>query len=475
MKTLFKILGIILLLLVVLIVVVIIRFDPDELGQRVLTWVDQETDIDLEAERFALHPLKGLELVNAEVHTVTPSGDVTVNLDRLLFEHEVWPLLKGELVIHRILLEKPQIQMVSVAEPVAEGGKGSGSGAKEEPQPTARAESAEPAVVAEGDTSGLSVSIAEIRIEDGSLVARTEGATEDELELQGLDLLLSDLLFDSTAPSSIEGFAAQGGISVESIRLGEIEAKGTEGRISIDRGQTAITEFGLSTANGELQVDELAVDVTKSPATYNLILGGAVDLNGLLGAEGDGGFGPVQLEFGATGEGPETEDLAGQGVLHLAAGSIPTTEAVAKIEKLLQKPLVSGNAYEATDIPFEVVNNHLVIQPFEIVGTGIRIAGAGTVDLAGPVSAAANIRVPGEGLTLVGIPPDALRYMTDDEGFMTVPFIIGGTMEEVDVSLDSKAITASAKDSAKTAVEDYAKEEGKKLLGKLFGKDKGDG
>ena len=474
MKTLFKILGIILLLIVILVVVVIIRFDPDELGQRVLAWVDQETDIDLEAERFSLHPLKGLELVNAEAHTVSPSGDVTVQLDRLLFEHEVWPLLKGELIIHRILLDKPQIQMVSVAEPVAEGGKGSGSGsgAKEEPQPTAPAE---PAVVAEGDTSGFSISIAEIRIEDGSLVARTEGAAEDELELQGLDLVLSDLLFDSTAPSSIEGFAAQGGISVESIRLGEIEAKGTEGRISIDRGQTAITEFGLSTANGELQIDELAVDVTQSPATYNLSLGGAVDLNGLLGAEGDGGFGPVQLEFGAAGEGPETEDLAGQGVLHLAAGSIPTTEAVAKIEKLLQKPLVSGSAYEATDIPFEVVNNILVIQPFEIVGSGIRIAGAGTVDLAGPVSAAADIRVPGEGLTLVGIPADALRYMTDAEGFMTVPFIIGGTMDELDVGLDSKAITASAKDSAKTAVEDYAKEEGKKLLGKLFGKDKGDG
>lgn len=475
MKTLFKIAGIILLLLVILVVVVIIRFDPDEMGQRVVTWVNQETDIDLEAERFSLHPLKGLELVNAEAHTESPSGEVTVRLDRLLFEHEVWPLLKGELVIHRVLLDKPQIQMVSVAEPVAEGGKGSGSGAKEEPQPTAPAEAADPAVVAEGDTSGLSVSIAEIRIEDGSLVARTEGATEDDLELKGLDLVLSDLLFDSTAPSSIEGFAAQGEISVESIRLGEIEAKGTAGRISIDRGQTAITEFGLSTTNGELQVDELTVDVTQSPATYNLSLGGAVDLNGLLGAEGDGGFGPVQLEFAAAGEGPETEQLAGQGVLHLAAGSIPTTEAVAKIEKLLQQPLVSGSAYEATDIPFEVSNNNLVIQPFEIVGSGIRIAGAGTVDLAGPVSAAVDIRVPGEGLTLVGIPADALKYMTDAEGFMTVPFIIGGTMDELDVGLDSKAITASAKDSAKTAVEDYAKDEGKKLLGKLFGKEKKDG
>jgi hypothetical protein len=469
MKTLFKILGIILLLLVILVVVVIIRFDPDELGQRVLTWVDQETDIDLEAERFSLHPLKGLELVNAEVHTASPSGDLTINLDRLLFEHEIWPLLKGELVIHRILLDRPQIQMVSVAEPVAEGGKGSGSGTKDQPQPPAPAE---PAVAADGDTSSLSISIAEIRIEDGSLVARTEGAAEDDLELEGLNLMLSDLLFDSTAPSPIEGFAAQGEISVESIRLGELEAKGTAGLISIDRGQTAISEFGLSTANGELQVDELAVDLTQSPATYNLSLSGAVDLNGLLGAQGDGGFGPVQLEFGAAGEGPETEDLAGQGVLHLAAGSIPTTEAVAKIEKLLQKPIVSGSAYEATDILFEISNNNLVIQPFEIVGSSIRIAGAGTVDLAGPVSVHADIRVPGEGLALAGIPSDALKYMTDDEGFMTVPFIISGTMDELDVGLDTKQLGSAAKDSAKTAVEDYAKEEGKKLLGKLFGKDK---
>jgi hypothetical protein len=362
--------------------------------------------------------------------------------------------------------------MVSVAEPVAEGGKGSGSGAKKEPQPTAPAE---PAVVAEGDTSGLSISIAEIRIEDGSLVARTEGAAEDDLELQGLDLVLTDLHFDPTAPSSIEGFAAQGGISVDQIRMGDLEAKGTEGQISIDRGNTAITDFGVSTANGELKVSELAVDVTQSPATYNLSVGGAVDLNGLLGVPGDGGFGPVQLELGAAGEGPETEQLAGQGVLHLAAGSIPATEAIAKIEKLLKKPLVSGNAYEATDINFEIANNNLLIQPFEILGTGVRIAGAGSVDLDGPISFRTDIRVPGEGLSVAGIPADAVAYMTDAEGFMTVPFLVSGTMDEPDVGLDTKAIGNAAKDSAKTAVEDYAKEEGKKLLGKLFGKDKGDG
>jgi uncharacterized protein involved in outer membrane biogenesis len=274
MKTLFKILGIILLLIVILVVVVIIRFDPDELGQRVLTWVDQETDIDLEAERFSLHPLKGLELDNAEIHTVTDAGEATVTLDRLLFEHEVWPLLKGELVIHRILLDKPQIQLVSAAEPVADGGKGSGSGGGAKEEQAAPAEPAESAVTAEGDTSGLAISIAEIRIEGGSLVARTEGAEGDDLDLQGLDLVLADLHFDPTAPSSIEGFAAQGGISVDQIRMGDIEATGTEGRISIDKGKTAITDFGVSTANGELQVSELTVDVTQSPATYNLSVGG---------------------------------------------------------------------------------------------------------------------------------------------------------------------------------------------------------
>jgi hypothetical protein len=162
-------------------------------------------------------------------------------------------------------------------------------------------------------------------------------------------------------------------------------------------------------------------------------------------------------------------------VLHLAAGSIPTTEAIAKIEKLLQKPLVSGNAYEATDINFEIANNNLTVQPFEISGTGVRIAGAGIVDLAGPISFHTDIRVPGEGLSLAGVPESALKYMIDDEGFMTVPFLISGTMDEPDVGLDKDQLGDAAKDTAKQAVEDVAKEEGKKLLGKLFGKDKGDG
>lgn len=469
MKTLLKILGIVVLLIVVLVVIAILRFDPDKFGQRVVTWVNQETDIDLQAERFSLHPLRGLELANTEVHTETEAGEITIRLDRLLFEHELWPLLKGELVIHRILLDRPQTVVIAVAE----GGKGAGSGGGAKPEPTAQP--AEPETVGEEGPAGLTISIAEIRIEDGSLVARTEGATEDDLELQGLDLALSDLFFDPAAPSAIEGFAAQGGISVDQIRAGDLVAQGTEGRISIDRGKTAITDFGLSTPNGELEVSELLVDVTRSPATYSLTVGGAVDLNGLLGVQGDGGFGPVQLELGAAGEGPETEQLAGQGVLHLSAGSIPTTEAVAKIERLLQKPLVSGNTYEATDINFEIANNNLLVQPFEIVGNSVWIAGAGTVDLAGPVSFRTDIRVPGEGLSVAGIPEDAVKYMTDDEGFMTVPFLIAGTMDEPDVGLDTKAIGSAAKDSAMEAVEDYAKEEGKKLLGKLFGKDKGDG
>ena len=475
MKTLFKILGIILLLLVILVVVIIIRFDPDELGQRVLNYVNQNTDIELQAERFALHPFKGLELVNAEIHTMTEAGEATVTLDNLLFEHEVWPLIKGELVIHRILLDKPQTVVVAAAEPVAEASKGSGSGGGTKEEPDAPSVPAQPAAPTEGDTGGRTGSIAEIRIEDGSLVARTEGVEGEDIDLRGLDLVLSDLHFDPTAPTSIEGFAAQGAISVDQIRMGDLEAKGTEGQISIDRGRTAITDFGVSTPNGELQVSELTVDVTQSPATYNLAVGGAVDLNGLLGVQGDGGFGPVQLEMGATGEGPETEQLTGQGVLHLAAGSIPTTEAIAKIEQLLQKPLVSGNAYEATDINFEIANNNLTVQPFEIVGNSVRIAGAGAVDLAGPISFHTDIRVPGEGLSLAGVPESALKYMTDDQGFMTVPFLISGTMDEPDVGLNKDQLGDAAKDTAKDVVRDVAKEEGKKLVGKLFGKDKGDG
>lgn len=66
MKTLLKILAIIVLIVVLGIAFLLWRFDPETLGAAVINRLNQNEGVDIAAESFALSPFKGLELQAAQ-------------------------------------------------------------------------------------------------------------------------------------------------------------------------------------------------------------------------------------------------------------------------------------------------------------------------------------------------------------------------------------------------------------------------
>ena len=86
----------------------------------------------------------------------------------MVLDYKLLPILKGEVVVHQILIESPNLDVVSRPGEAADpGGAGASSEAAEDAEEDPQ-----------GDGSGFvsSVSISEIRVTDGSLSITSEGS-----------------------------------------------------------------------------------------------------------------------------------------------------------------------------------------------------------------------------------------------------------------------------------------------------------
>src|SRR3989304_8169904 len=194
-------------LLIVLVVLVVVAvfllsrdWDSPELGQALLDKVSAATGIQMKAEGFRLNLLKGVVLERVEAKLSGDGRELTFNLDRLVFEHRIAPLLSGTVAIDRILLEKPRFDMVQSKT------KGSSSKKAEAPDsaPTEAAES--------GEGGGLALEGKQIQVEDGSLSGKNARG-EEKSHVEGLDLEMRNVAFNPDA-SSLAALSAEGTLEI---------------------------------------------------------------------------------------------------------------------------------------------------------------------------------------------------------------------------------------------------------------------
>jgi hypothetical protein len=459
MKTLLKILGIIILIVILLVAYLIWRFDPETLGAAVINRLNQNEGVDITAESFALSPLKGLELQSAQATFAQESGTLNLEIDRLVLEHEIWPLLQGRFEVHQIVLEAPQIALVSVpvqsegesASAPSRGGGGKGEGET----PASGTDDG-------ADSGGLVVDVQSLRMVDGSLVMRTEGSEQPAMEIVDLDVEFNDIVLDPSGSSPLEQIKASGSLTAAEIRTEGVTATDARGGIAIGDSKIALSDLGLVTPNAQLSLPSFEADFTASPFTYTLEVAGGVDVNGLMNATG-GGFGPASLALQGSGAGPDPKDFVADGTLRLESGTIPSSPWLAIVEKLLGAAFINGAAYQGTDIGLSLAEGRLDIAPFELTSESFRLGSAGWVDLQGTISLRLEVFAPRDLISIGGITGDALDVLTDESGWLTVSFDIGGTFEEPDVDLDTTIFEEAAKSGLKKGLT--------KGLGSLIKKD----
>jgi hypothetical protein len=476
-KKILLIIGGIILILVGIVAFLLWRLDPEALGQEVIRRVNEKGGMQLEAQTFSIKPLQGIFIDQAHLYGDAPAGTVSADVDKVTIEYELLPILQKKLVINRIVIEKPQAELVS--KPATESAPASEPDGAEPAAESATEEetlSAEPAAQEEGGFKPA-LAIEEVRIENAALTVRTEDTDSAEMAITGLSLELHDFFVDSAATQPLVGLDARGGIRFEQVQAEDLTIQGGHGDIFMHNGQVSISDLGVETSNASLNVATLDLDLRQDPPTYRLEAGGAFDLNSFVDAEGPGGFGPAAISLGLNGAGPDPDSATGEGSLRLEAGTVPAFPMVAKVERLLGKSLITGTPYDVTDMNFMLANSIVTIEPFGLVLENLQIQIAGTVNLDGPLNLRLDIRLPRE-LVEIGVLDGMIDGMTDEDGWTVIPFTIRGTTGDPDVDIDMTAAKEYAVGAAKSAVGnvlDSAVDSAKKKTRNLLKRDKGDG
>jgi len=419
-------------------------WDSPELGQALLGKVSAATGIQMKAEGFRLNLLKGVVLENVEAKSSGEGRELTFNLDRLVFEHRLLPLLSGTVAIDRILLEKPRFDMVQSE------AKESSSKKREAPE-SAPGDAADAAESGEGG-GGLALEVKQIQIEDGSLSVKNEKG-EEKTHVEGLDLEMRNVGFDPKA-ASLSGLSAEGTLGIREMVFDTMQLTETEGEFQLADAVFVIPELSFSMPDGRFTASA-KLDFHQVPFTYSMnAKGEPLDLNGMVGAKE--GFGSGTLHLEVQGAGPETKDLRAEGLLALPEGRFPDAPMFSRIDTALGKKTVVGAPYKVTEVSLRMENDRVILAPFRFESGDARLDLQGTMNLEGSVDFDLSLATPREGLRIEGMGSSALDLLADDQGWVPVPIAITGTLEDPKVRPDVKALASQAGRGAKREVTEKA-------------------
>ncbi len=450
-----KLLIVVLVIVVIGLVLLTRDWDSPELGQALLDKVSEATGVQMTATGFRFNLLKGVELSGVQASSVEEDGrEFSFSLDELVFEHRVMPLLSGTVAIDRIVLERPQFELVDSPEE---------AGAEAESEEPVVTEQEAPAESEEGPSFALEVR--QILIRDGVVVMKTRGEP-GETRVEDLDFEMQNLKFDPTA-ESLAALSADGELSIAQVLLGTSTLSDVRSRFQLASAVFDLLDLSFSTPHGEF-AGEMQVDFNLVPFVYTLTAeGNPLDLNSMVGASD--GFGPGVVQLEAEGVGAETKDVKARGGMQLAAGEFPNVTMFTGVDQALGKTVLVGAQYEATEASFRLENNVVTLAPFRFTSEIARLDLEGTVNLEGPIDLGFAVATPREGLDIEGVGASVLDVLSDDQGWVPVPMSVTGTLEEPRVRPDSQALIAQAGSGVKREAKEAATEAAKEGLRGLLG------
>ena len=430
-------------LALLLAVVLLVDFRAPALGRRILDAAGTDAGIEIQAARFKLNLVRGIVLEEVVATTRIPSGTVVVTLDRVVLQHRLLSLIYGDIVIDRLVLERPVIEVINDEALAARGG-GSPTAPHITPVSFVQESTGPPAVE-------RAVRVHSVVITDGTLVLRKADG-EPTTRVEQLDVELSGIEIEGGAASVAVGLSGRGHIGIGKVRIGARTATGNRARLAADDGVFTVTGLALTTPEGRLTLEELVVDVNPSPYTFRTSLSGEdLDLNGLIGVPEVASLGPARIEMNAAGSGADTGSIVGGGTIYLSAGQIPEAPILDQVTSLIGLQL-AGLAYEATVIEFRLANDRVDVAPFEIVSEAARLEVAGQLAIDGILDGRARVLIERENIDLGAWGGDfsdaVVDALTDETGWTSIPLVIGGTLAEPSVRLDSEALFAALQEAA---------------------------
>ncbi len=422
-----------------------VDFRAPALGRRILDAAGADAGIEIQAARFKLNLVRGIVLEEVVATTRIPSGTVVATLDRVVLQHRLLPFIYGDIVIDRLVLERPVIEVIKDEALSARGGP---SRSRTAPRITPVS------FVQEGEGPSpvdRAVTVHSAVITDGTLLVR-EADGEPTIRVEQLDVELSGIEIEEGAASVAVGLSGRGHVDIGEVRLGARTGTGNRAQLAADGGVFTVTGLVLTMPEGRLTLEELLVDLNPDPYTFRTSLSGEdLDLNGLIGVPEVDSLGPARIEMDAAGAGADTGSIVGGGTIHLSAGHIPDAPILDQVTSLIGLQL-AGLAYEATVIKFRLGDDRVDVAPFEIVSEVVRLEAAGQLTIDGVLDGRARVSIERENIDLGAWGGDfsdaVVDALTDETGWTSVPLVIVGTIEDPSVRPDSEALFAALQESA---------------------------
>lgn len=456
--------GLLALLGGLVVALLLVDFDSPRLGRAVLDEVEARTGMQVEADSFRFNLMRGLRMDGVRLVSDGPSGKLTIDAAGLVGEHRLPALLRGRVEIERVVVYEPRIELVTPPENAPVVTTSIRPASLPASAPAALPAQAEPA-----PSSGPVLSVDRILVKNGTLSTRTEGLPSPDVEIRALEVELRDLALDE-APTALEGLRAEGDLRTGEILLGGLRATEGLGKLRLAGGHFLLEDFGLKLPQGRFLLGQFDADLTRDPFAYRMAMSvDPLDANAVLGSGPGGGLGPGVLAFGATGTGTETRDMAGEGTLTLAAGTLPDSPLFTAIEAVLGRADLKGSSYEPIKVPFTIRQDRVRFQPFELRTSLLSLGMSGWADLAGPLDLRIAVRAPRDTVALARVPSEILD-LVDDGGWVTVPLRVSGTMEAPHVAADGEALRAQGRRAVREVVRQQVEKGVSRALGKLFGR-----
>lgn len=397
------------ILLLAVIGIGLVEFDSPELGRLLLSRLGERAEMDLEADEFRVSLLRGMTIVNVRGSSTGVDRDLDLEIESVRLEHRLFPLLRGEWVFDRIEIESPRIELRSSS-------SGDLFGAAAVPAALA---------IPDEESSEARMLISSMLITNGDFVVVSDGETG--LAIRGFRLELDELRFEPTS-TAIEGLSGHGTFASDSIQLGDLIARDSNGPLRLQNGTLILNGHQFATELGEFEAEVLEIDPAAEPFTYRLVLkGDPLRVASLLGGSGEGETGAFFLE--GTGTGPEKDGLRGEGRVHLPGGEVPSSPYLALIESLLGGVPIAGERWEPADVDFEIAESTIRLLPFTIALERAKLDIEGAIDLEGPLDLDVRVGAPRAMVRVKEIPSELLDVLTDERGHVSIPLVMQGTIE----------------------------------------------
>jgi hypothetical protein len=402
-------------------------FDASRLGRAVLERAAAATGATLTAHEVRLRLLTGLTLEGVEGSAAFDGGRATIALDRLVLDHSLWRLALGQLVVDRLLIERPHVRLVET---------------RRTPAPASAPATAAAAL------GPLSLRVSRVDVEDGTIELKAL-AEPQPVVLRGFDLRLREITLDRAAGPALAGLGGAGEVEIAEIAFPRTRAAELSGALRVGGGRLSTGPVRFTTPHGPFEAT-LDARLERLPFTYTLALrGDPLDLSTMIAAgEGQAArAGHATLQLQGTGVGSEAAGLTGRGTVRLGGGELPATPLLRAIEAVIGRTRLVGAPYEPTEAAFRVERGRVLLDELQIRAPPVGLDVAGWASLQGPLELTLAVHTPREGISVAGMAREALDLMTDDQGRIVVPLKVTGTQQAPQVRPDAAALAATARRS----------------------------